>query len=68
MIEHFYAKNDHFKGRDLCFEILNLIWSVAMYFICYDIVYNFMSYNGVLLEEIGQRFLRKIYLVLGSDL
>lgn len=28
------CKNDHFKGRDLCFEILILIRSVAMSFMC----------------------------------
>lgn len=28
------CKNDYFIDRDLYFEILNLIWSVAMCFMC----------------------------------
>lgn len=31
-------KNDDLKGRDLCFEILKLIWSVAVYFLCLQIM------------------------------
>lgn len=46
-------KNDYFIDRDLYFEMLNLMWSVAMYFML-DIACNLcpMFYNAVLFEEI----------------
>lgn len=31
----FLRKNDDLKGRDLCFEILKLIWFVVVYFLCF---------------------------------